>query len=108
MPHLKFRSVEEKHVQELSERMPEALGFALNCPEDYFTLEHVPTTFYFGGKAVKANPMVEIEWFERGQELKDLTAQMVHEALLQLGYEESTIIFKTLDPLAYYENGMHF
>ena len=108
MPHLRFRAVEEPHVQKLSEDLPEALAFVLNCPEDYFTLEHVKTTFYFGGSAVKATPMVEIQWFERGQEARDLVAQMIHEALNGLGYEETMVVFTPLDPLAYYDNGMHY
>lgn len=108
MPHLRFRAVEEAHVQQLSENMPEALAFVLNCPVDYFTLEHVKTTFYFGGNKVQATPMVEVHWFERGQETRDLVAQMIHEAVTALGYDETMVVFKPLDPLAYYDNGMHY
>lgn len=108
MPHLRFRAVEENHVKTLSETLAEALSFALNTPADYFTFEHVKTAFYYGGEAVKGPATVEVMWFERGQEAQDLTAQMLHEALMSNGYEETTIIFAPLAPKAYYDNGQHY
>lgn len=108
MPHLRFRAVEEDIVKSLSGPLAEALSFALNCPADYFTFEHIKTAFYFGGEAVKGIPTIEIIWFDRGQEAQDLTAQMLHEAILANGYEETTLIFTPLVKSAYYDNGQHY
>lgn len=108
MPHLRFRAVEEATVMEISETMAEALSFALNTPADYFTFEHVKTDFYFGGKAVKGTPIIEVWWFDRSQEAQDLTAQMIHEAIISKGYEETSIIFHKLSAESYYDNGQHY
>jgi hypothetical protein len=108
MPHLRFRAVEEADVKAVSEPLAEALSFALNTPIDYFTFEHIKTTFYFGGEIVKAIPTIEVLWFDRGQEAQDLTAQMLHESMLNRGYEETTICFIPLEHNAYYDNGQHY
>lgn len=108
MPHLRFRAVEESSVAKISEEMVEALSFALSCPEDYFSFEWIPSQFYFRGEKVSGVPTVEIIWFERGQDQRDLIAQMLHEGLLALGYEESTIIFTAAPEEAYYDNGQHY
>lgn len=108
MPHLRFRAVEETVVRDLSETLRDALSFALNCPPDYFTFEHVKTDFFYGGAAVQGPSTVEVHWFERPQEMQDLSAQMIHEALAAKGCGETIVIFTTLHKTTYYENGQHY
>lgn len=108
MPHLRFRAVEEVHVAQLSDTLLEPLAFTLNCPEDYFTFEYLPTQFYYAGQKVKGLATVEIHWFSRSQDIQDLVAQMVHEGLQKLGYEETSVIFTELRSEAYYDNGQHY
>lgn len=109
MPHLRFRAVSEENVKQLSENLLEPLAFTLGCPEDYFTFEYVPNVFYYGGeKALNPSPTIEVHWFTRTQDQQNLVAQMIHEALTALGYEETIIIFKKLEETAYYDNGQHY
>lgn len=108
MPHLRFRAVDEAIVKEVSEPLAEALSFALNCPVDFFTFEHIKTSFFAGGESVKGIPTIEVLWFDRGQEAQNFTATMLHEAMLAKGYEETTIIFLPLVKNAYYDNGQHY
>lgn len=109
MPHLRFRAVSEDHVRHLSENLLEPLAFTLGCPEDYFTFEYLPTAFYYGGeKALNAPATAEVHWFTRTQDQQNLVAQMIHEALTALGYEETTVMFFKLEEKAYYEGGQHY
>lgn len=108
MPHLKFTSVSEDVVREMSEKILEPLAFALSCPEDYFSFEWNVNPIYFGGSKVEGLPTVEVAWFDRGQEKRDLVAQMVHEAMQALGVKETCIFFTTLIESSYYDNGQHY
>ena len=108
MPHLRFRAVEEPMVQKLSDLLPEPLSFVLGCPADYFSFEWIPSRYYFSGESVLGIPTVEIIWFDRGQDQQDLVAQMVHERMIEMGCEETTIIFTNVTEGAYYDNGQHY
>lgn len=108
MPHLRFRAIESEKVRDLSDILVEKLSFALSCPEDYFTFECIHSDFYFKEVKVKAIPQIEIHWFERGQDLRNLVAQIVHEEVLRLGFEETIIWFTPLIKEAYYDNGQHY
>ncbi len=108
MPHLKFTSVEETVVEKLSESILEPLAFALSCPEDYFSFECNQNPIYFAGRKVKGLATVEVLWFDRGQEKRDLVAQMIHEAMQKFGIEETCVFFTTLLEDSYYDNGQHY
>lgn len=108
MPHLRFRAIEETKVQKLSDMLAEPLSFVLNCPADYFSFEWIPSHYYFSGEKTIGIPTVEIVWFDRGQDQQDLVAQMIHERLMELECEETTIIFTKVPEESYYDNGQHY
>ncbi|MDM5326981.1 DUF1904 family protein [Neobacillus sp. CF12] len=43
----------------------------------YFTLEIVQSTYVFVGDEVQGYPLIEVKWFERGQEIQDQFAKIV-------------------------------
>ena len=46
---------------------------------DNFTLELPSSTFVFNGEEIEAFPLIEVKWFERGQEIRiDLPRPLLH------------------------------
>jgi hypothetical protein len=68
----------------------------------------VQSTFIKDGEVVEGNPVIEISWFDRGQEIQDKTAKIITKYIQLIGYTNVDIIFITLDENKYYENGVHF
>lgn len=108
MPQLIFKGVEKEDIKSLSKEMATKLAEVIACPRDYFTFEIVNTEFVFDGEEVKAYPFVQINWFDRGQEVQDETAKVVYEMLKTKGYNDVDIFFTVLEEVKYYENGRHF
>jgi len=52
--------------------------------------------------------MVEVAWFDRGQEIQDETARIITKYINLAGYENVDVIFFPLNKSNYYENGSHF
>lgn len=108
MPQLKFRGIKKESICTLSTPLVDALESLLKCPRSYFTLEHIDTTFISDGKVTEGSPLVEVAWFDRGQEIQNSVAKIITEELNKVGYNECDIFFTLFKETAYYENGKHF
>ncbi len=108
MPQLKLRGVEVSDICKISVGMVQEMQELLKCPKNYFTLECIKSTYIMDGEIVKASPVVEIAWFDRGQETQDTMAKIVTKYIHSAGYEEVDVIFSVLEEKKYYENGQHF
>lgn len=109
MPHLRIRGLSEKSVQQLSLELPPVLSKLLQTPEDHFTVERVSTQFFCQGKASEGAPMIEVFWFDRGQDMKDQCAQVLTEKLQSVSKSDSlVVIFFAIPKNSYFENGRHF
>lgn len=53
-------------------------------------------------------PLIQVNWFDRGQTVQDAAAQAIDHAVRSTGYEQIEIFFVVLDETKYYENGNHF
>ena len=51
MPHFRFRAIDAARVAELSGSLLAPLQPLMDCPEEDFTFEHIPFSFFFKGKA---------------------------------------------------------
>lgn len=60
------------------------------------------------GEIVKGDPVVEVSWFDRGQEVQDKAAKIITKFIHLLEYPNVDVIFFPLDENKYYENGEHF
>jgi len=108
MPQLKFKGVKLDSICAISESMVSQISELISCPKEHFTVEHISTSFIREGQVVEGYPLIEIAWFDRGQELQDKVALIVTEELKKVGYPECDIFFTLFNKTSYYENGKHF
>ncbi len=110
MPHLRFRAISESSVQHLSKQLLDDLEPLMNSPREDFTFELIPSIFFHEGKEGNAYPFIEILWFDRGQKVQDKVAKLVTERVRNITETSGDIavIFRALNPNAYYDNGEHY
>lgn len=105
MPHIMIKGMNVVDVQEISKSMIDELEIIIDCPREYFTLEVVESTFIVDGEILSKDPFVQVNWFDRGQEVQDKTAAAITEHICSAGYENVEMFFIVLDRNKYYENG---
>ena len=109
MPHIRIRSLSEKVVSQLSEVLPAALAPIMETTSDNFSIELVTSTFFKDGQRVDGDPMIEVLWFERSDEIKNASAVKITELVRkQVSSEYISVVFLPLPKPNYFENGQHF
>lgn len=108
MPILTIKAIHEEKICSISKELVDELEEIIKCPREYFTIEAVKSIFFRDGNVVDGYPIVEISWFDRGQEIQDKVAMVVTKYVKAIGYENVDVIFHTLEETKYYENGKHF
>lgn len=110
MPHFRFRAVAPEIVSSLSKTLINELETVMKSPRIDFTFESIKTDFFHEGIADVGYPFVEILWFDRGQETKNLVAKTVTQHLSGLlpVKQNIAVIFTALEPANYYDNGEHY
>lgn len=109
MPHIRFRGMKREEVQDMSTELLNELVKLINVPRDHFTLELEETTFFYDGETDKnAYPFVNVEWFDRGMETMQATANIITNAVKAYQYNDVGVYFRNLRKEHYYENGEHF
>lgn len=107
MPMLKFRGIEKSEVIKESKVLVDKLAEVINCPRDYFTLELSNSEYIFDGETSLAPSIIEVSWFDRGQEVQDKVAKIITD-FFKGDREYLEVFFNRLEEKAYYENGEHF
>ncbi|WP_423798009.1 DUF1904 family protein [Neobacillus sp. SAB-20_R2A] len=108
MPHLIIRGVSVEQVKTISTTLVQELADLCACGTDNFTLELVHSTYVFDGNEVPGYPLIEVKWFERGQEIQNQFASIVSKQIQALGIPEAEVAFSTFLESAYYLNGKSF
>ncbi|MCM3766023.1 DUF1904 domain-containing protein [Neobacillus niacini] len=108
MPHLIIRGVSIEQVKSISTALVQELAELCACGTDNFTLELVHSTYVFDGNEVPGYSLIEVKWFERGQEIQDQFANIVTRQIHALGIPEVEVAFSTFLESAYYLNGKSF
>lgn len=108
MPILTFRAVESEDIIKISKELIDELEALIKCPRDYFTIEVRNSTFIKDGVVDKWYPIIDVAWFDRGQEVQDKVAYIITNHLKNVGYDNVDVIFHKLIEKDYYENGEHF
>ena len=108
MPHLIIRGVSVEQGKTISTSLVQELADLCACGTDNFTLEIVNATYVFDGNEVPGYPLIEVKWFERGQEIQDQFANIVTKHIQGLGIPEVEVAFSTFLESAYYLNGKSF
>lgn len=107
MPHIMIKGMKLADVKKISKGMIDELEVIIGCPREYFTLEALDTNFVIDGETVAKDPFIQINWFDRGQEVQDKTAVAITEHISAVGYKNVEMFFMMLERNNYYENGMH-
>lgn len=105
MPHLVIRGISIEEMKSISKPLVEELAAICECGTDNFTFEVPHSTFVFDGEEVPAFPLIEVKWFERGQETRDRFAQSVTKHIMSTGVDEVEVVFIPFLEPAYYING---
>lgn len=108
MPIIKLKAIELKKALEISKELIDELQELVKCPRDYFNLSVDTATYIRDGKIVEGPTMVEVSWFDRGQEVQYKAAKIITKYINLVGYENVDVIFFPLNKSNYYENGEHF
>jgi hypothetical protein len=90
--------------RELVDELQQIVG----CPREYFTVEVGNTIFISDEGEHPPCLFVQVNWFERGQEVQDRVARAIDKHIRQQGYEQVEIYFMVLQENKYYENGEHY
>ncbi|MFD0618057.1 DUF1904 family protein [Paenibacillus sp. GCM10027629] len=106
MPHLLFRGVEAEKLAEVSQQLVEELAEICACGTDNFTFECLHTTVVLGGDTTSSFSFIQVGWFERGDEVRDLFAEAVTRRVKSLGIPEVEVVFIPYEEKAYYIDGV--
>lgn len=108
MPALRLKSIDANKALTISKELVDELQELIQCPRNYFSIELGQSSFVFDGEFVEGPQMVDVFWFNRGQEIQDKAAKIITKYIKSVGYENVDIIFYDLEAKNYYENGEHF
>ena len=108
MPIMRFKAIEVTKVCKISKELIDELQELVQCPRDYFTIEVDQAVYIKDGEIVEGAPVVEVSWFDRGQEIQDKAAKIITKHINYIEYPNVDVIFFTLNESRYYENGEHF
>ncbi|OQX38717.1 MAG: hypothetical protein B0D91_03285 [Oceanospirillales bacterium LUC14_002_19_P2] len=94
----------------ISKELVDSLSELVGCPQDHFTLEHIPSTFIVDGAEDAGYPFVEMLWFAREPEVQDKVASCLTQMIRRVTDDNTDIavVFHKLVEQDYYENGEHF
>lgn len=107
MPMLKIKGISQEEVMRESKQLIDSLVEIIECPRDYFTIELVENTFIMDGVIAVPPTIIEVAWFDRGQDVQDKVAKTITKHFKKdRGCLD--VVFKALEHSCYYENGEHF
>lgn len=107
MPQLIIKGMKKGDVKLISKDLVDELHSIVGCPRDYFTLEVPETAYISDGEEIVGSPLIQVNWFDRGQEVRDCTAAAITRHIHQVGYQNVEIFFVLLEKNSYYENDQH-
>lgn len=105
MPQLLFRGFKTEEICQISTALIEELADLCKCGTDNFMVEIVHTTSIFNGKVVDSYPFIEVQWFERGTEIRDRFSEIIAKNIQILQIPEFEIAYTTYREDSYYVNG---
>ena len=108
MPQLIIKGLAIDKVKDISKVLVDDLQAIIGCPREYFTIEAVNSLFIMDGLQTKITPLVQVNWFDRGQEVQDKAAAAIYRRIQDVGYNDVEIFFIVLEEKRYYENGVHY
>lgn len=84
MPHIKIYGLEKAKVKALSADLTDKLAQAIGCPSDWIYFSCLGEGDIFtSGKPLKDRVFVEVQWFNRGANVKSNIVNIISEGILQ-------------------------
>ena len=108
MPQIIIKGMELDKVKVISGALVDELTEIIGCPRDYFTIEAGGGIFIMDAQETKISPLVQVNWFDRGQDVQDKTAAAIYRHITGAGYPHVETFFVVLEEARYYENGKHY
>lgn len=108
MPQIIIRGMDQEDVKFISKQLVTELTEYIGCPREYFAIELLQTVCISEGEVGKGPLFVQVNWFDRGQNVQDQAAAILDRNIRNAGYSEIEIYFLVLDENKYYENGCHY
>ncbi len=117
MPNIRFTCLEISKVKDLSKTITLPLAEVIGCPNDWitFSADRMGDGYLFcEGEVVKDSVFAYVEWFDRGEHVKDAVAKIITDAVMDTKRDASetietvTVVFTHIDKDNYYENGVHY
>ncbi|WP_373232494.1 DUF1904 family protein [Cohnella sp.] len=106
MPHLIIRGVSSESIRKISKQLIFDIASLCQCPQDHIILECLHTSAFYDGEQVSSYPFIEVNWFDRGQEVQDQVASCMDRHIRSLGIAEAEVAFRIYEPDRYYTNGV--
>lgn len=108
MPQIIIKGMDVNKLKEISRPLVDELQEIIGCPRDYFTIEAVVNPFIMDGQETQITPLVQVNWFDRGQAVQDKTAAAIYRHVKTVGYSHVETFFIALEEANYYENEKHY
>jgi len=108
MPQVIIKGMDHEKINTISKPLIDELQQIIGCPRDYFTIEAVNSVFIMDGEPVAITPFVQVNWFDRGQQVQDQVAAAIYRHVATAGYRNVETFFVTLQASSYYENEKHY
>ncbi|HWR41767.1 DUF1904 family protein [Sporomusa sp.] len=108
MPQLIIKGMKLEKIKDISKPLVDELQEIIGCPRDYFTIEAVNSMFIMDGQQTGITPFVQVNWFDRGQEVQDRVAAIICRHVMSAGYSQVETFFVVLEESRYYENQTHY
>ncbi len=108
MPQIIIKGMDIQKVKEMSRLLVDDLQEIIGCPRDYFTIEVSINPFVMDGQEIEITPLIQVNWFDRGQRVQDEAAATISRHVKSAGYSHVETFFVVLTEARYYENENHY
>lgn len=110
MPHIRIRGIEKEVVKAVGKELVDEMVVVMKCPKDIITLEYIETLYIADGiENTGILPMVEIAWFDKGEDVKQKVADAVTRIInSEKEVDRVAVYFIDMIKEHYFANGVHY
>ncbi len=107
MPKVIFTGINEKDLLVINKELIDELSNITGTGREIFKFKLDESKYMFDGEYITPYATVDVYWFERPQEIQDACAKAITNYIANIGYPGVDVVFHTLHPHKYYEEGEH-
>ncbi|WP_245585945.1 DUF1904 family protein [Paenibacillus pinihumi] len=106
LPQLTVRGIDKDVLAVISKPLLQEMAQVCGCGTDNFTIDCLQVTAIGEEGVTGVYPFIEVAWFERGREVRDVLARTITSHIQAAGIQELEIAFKVYQEDGYYINGV--